>query len=291
MVIRKAIVAGQFYPGDAARCRAELRDLLRAESAAVETTTRLIGGLVPHAGWICSGAVAGKVFAALAATRQPSTIILLGGVHRYGSRRAAVFSDGVWETPLGHLETDSALARRVLEASDLFANDPRAHESEHSLEVQAPFIKHLFPSAKILPIMVPSTIDSDKVGRAVAVAIEAENRDAIVVGTTDLTHYGPDYGFMPHGLGREGNRWAKDANDPKFIELVCAMRFGDLVAETTVSRNACSSGAAAATVAACAALGATQGVLLDHTSSSEVLSRLGYPEGENSVGYAGIVFK
>jgi AmmeMemoRadiSam system protein B len=169
-------------------------------------------------------------------------------------------------------------------------DDPYAHEDEHSLEVQAPFIRLLFPDAKIVPIMVPPRGIADEVGEAVARTITSYNYDAVVVGTTDLTHYGPHYGFVPEGIGEKAIRWAKDVNDRRFIDMVCALRGGSIVAEALQHKNACSSGAVAATVAACAALGATRGVLLQHTTSSEVLAEQTTQHIEDSVGYAGIIF-
>jgi AmmeMemoRadiSam system protein B len=150
-----------------------------------------------------------------------------------------------------------------------------------------PFIKHLFPLAKVAPIMVPINKTAPEVGQAVGRTLQSYKYNATVVGTTDLTHYGPGYGFTPYGVGPDALRWAKDENDRRFIDLVCAMRDGDLVAEASKRHNACNSGAAAATIAAVRVLGATRGVLLRHTTSSEVLGG----EHEDAVGYAGIVFE
>jgi len=199
-----------------------------------------------------------------------------------------MFARGRWETPLGPVQIDTRLAERILGQTNLIVDDPYAHEDEHSLEVQAPFVRHLFPKARIVPLMVPAVVVAHEVGEAVARTLQAYDYDALIVGTTDLTHYGPHYGFMPMGIGPKGHEWAKD-NDKRFIELVRRMKGSKLVQEAGENRNACSSGAAAATVAAVTALGATEGVLLDHFSSSEV-SRQSLFDKSDSVGYAGIVF-
>jgi len=291
MVIREPVVAGQFYAAQPERCRADLEQLLGGASVPVDAGERLVGGLVPHAGWTCSGAVAGKVFRALAATTSPEVIILFGGVHHYRGREAAMFGAGRWETPLGPIEVDARLAERILGHTNLIVEDPYAHEDEHSIEVQMPFVKHLFPKAKIVPLMVPMVQTAHEVGEAVGRTLRAYDYDAVVVGTTDLTHYGPNYGYVPHGIGAKANAWAKESNDRRFIELVCTMKMKDLVTEAFDHKNACSSGAAAATLAAVAALGATEGILLEHTTSSEVLAGRSKGEMADSVGYAGIVFK
>lgn len=297
MIIREPAFAGPFYPAKPGPCRAELLKFLEASpcvsearGGTVDAPERLLGGLVPHAGWVCSAAVAGKVFVALAASRSPDVVILFGGVHRSRGPQAALFGSGRWETPLGPVKVDDRLAERILGHTNLIVDDPYAHEDEHSIEVQMPFVKHLFPDAKVVPIMVPPVETADEVGEAVARTLSAYKYDAVIVGTTDLTHYGPRYGFTPQGVGPKGNAWAKTQNDRRFIELVCSMKTKELVPEAADRKNACSSGAAAATLAAVTALGATRGVLLEQTTSSEVLADQFPGEQEDSVGYAAIVF-
>jgi len=290
MIIREPVVAGHFYAGSAERCRAELDGLLQCAELGATTDEPLIGGLVPHAGWACSGVTAARVLRALSLRRAPKVMILFGGVHRYRGKEAALFGSGQWETPLGPVEVDARLAERILGHTSLIVDDPYAHEDEHSIEVQLPFIKRLFPSVKIVPLMVPITQSAAEVGQAVARTLNAYDYDAMILGTTDLTHYGPHYGFTPQGVGIRGNAWAKEVNDRRFVDLVCKMRADDVVAEAALHRNACNAGAVAATIAAAAALGATQGVLLEHTTSAEVLGGKSGAEMADSVGYAGIVF-
>ncbi|MEK6798204.1 MAG: AmmeMemoRadiSam system protein B [Planctomycetota bacterium] len=290
MMVREPIVAGRFYEAGAERCRAAVVDLLSRAGEAFTTEKTIYGGLVPHAGWVCSGVVAARVFQAIRRQGLPRTIVLFGGVHRYRGREAALFGGGRWETPLGPVEIDSRLAERILGHTSLIIEDAYAHEDEHSLEVQVPFIKYLFPETRIVPIMVPSLATADEVGEAVGRTLKAYNSEAVVVGTTDLTHYGPNYGFIPEGVGAKGNRWAKEVNDRRFIDLVCRMQCETLVAEAVEKKNACSSGAAAATLATARTLGAACGVLLEHTTSSEVLTGLSNETMTDSVGYAGIVF-
>jgi len=291
MIVREPIAAGRFYDAQPERCRSELRQLLGTSiPGGAPCDKKIVAGLVPHAGWMCSGAVAAQVYQTLAAANSPATVVVFGGVHRHRGRQAAMFAEGQWETPLGPVEIDARLAERVMGHTNLVVNDPYAHEGEHSIEVQMPFLRYLFPEAKILPIMVPPGSTADEVGEAVARTLTTYNYDALIVGTTDLTHYGPNYGFTPEGVGADGNEWAKNVNDARFVDLVCAMQADSVVAEAREHKNACSSGAVAATIAAAKKLGATEGVVLEHTSSSEVLSqKMGTPQND-SVGYVGIVF-
>lgn len=290
MMIREPVVAGQFYPAGAKACRGQLAQLLNEAGPAAKLDRPVVGGLVPHAGWMCSGAVAAKVFNALAAGRSPQVIVLLGGVHRYRGKQGAMFGSGRWDTPLGPVEVDGRLAERILGHTNQIVDDPYAHEDEHSLEVQMPFLRHLFPDVKVLPIMVPIVKMAAEIGEAVGRTLKSYDYDALIVGTTDLTHYGPRYNFIPQGVGARANVWAKEDNDRRFIDLVCDLRAAELVPEAAGRRNACNSGAAAATITACQALGATAGVLLQHTTSSEVLGGNAPDDQTDSVGYAGIVF-
>lgn len=290
MMIREAVVAGQFYPANRDGCAKELEQLLAQEAQPLETERTPVAGLVPHAGWVCSGEVAAKVFRALSGGPKPDAIILFGGVHRHRGREAAMFAHGRWDTPLGPVDVDARLAERILGHTNLIVDDPYAHEHEHSLEVQIPFVRHVFPDSAIVPIMVPVIEKADEIGEAVGRTLKAYGYSALIVGTTDLTHYGPRYGFIPKGIGAEGNTWAKEENDTRFIDLVCSMRGKELVREASNRHNACSSGAAAATVAAATALGAKKGILLEHATSSEVLSAKFKEQQDDSVGYAGVVF-
>lgn len=289
-MIREPVVAGKFYPEDRRACDTELDALLAAETQRSELPTKLYGGIVPHAGWVYSGAVAAGVFRALRASRNAGVLILFGGVHGYRGRKAALFASGRWETPLGFVRVDDRLAERILGHTNLIAADAHAHEAEHSLEVQLPLVQRLFPGVPIVPIMVPPTPAAAEVGEAVARTIEVYEYDALVVGTTDLTHYGPHYGLVHHGTGPEANAWAKTENDRRFIDFVCAMRSTEVVAEANGRKNACNAGAVAATMRATLALGASQGILLSHVTSGEVASQRGLGGSENSVGYCGIVF-
>jgi len=289
MRIREPAVAGRFYPGDRTSCVADVDQMLASARERLPEAVEGVAGLVPHAGWVFSGCVAADVFAALESDRSPRSVILFGGVHRGIGSQAALFGDGRWETPLGTVDIDDRLAERILGQTNLIADDPFCHENEHSIEVQVPFVQRVFPNAKIVPIMVMPGPRAFEVGEAVGRTLRAYDYDAVVVGTTDLTHYGPNYGFTPRGVGAKGHAWAKDTNDRRFVDMVCSMQGDRVVEEAARNRNACSAGAVAATMATAGALGATKGTLLAHTSSAEVMGERGQ-DASDSVGYAGIVF-
>ena len=285
--VRRPVVAGQFYPGDRVSCAAMIEQCLPTEPSP-GLPEKIVAGLVPHAGWVFSGAVAARVFAAIDAQRAPETFVLLSAMHRWGASRPAVYARGRWATPLGEVEVDDALAAAVLEASGgLLIDFPGAHADEHSAEVQVPFIQHLFPEASILPVLIPPDKDAVRVGEIVAQAVSATERSAVIIGTTDLTHYGAmHYGFAPAGTGERALEWAR-GNDERVIKLILAMRAEEIVSETTTHHNACGGGAIAGTVAASRTMGAEKGYLLEHTTSHHVMPR---GPATDFVGYAAIVF-
>jgi AmmeMemoRadiSam system protein B len=290
MNVRRPAVAGRFYPRQRDACLQNIDQCLAAAGSAPADSGTVVGGIGPHAGWICSGAVAAQVATALSAGRHPKTAVLFGAVHVPTGRRAAIYPEGAWETPLGTVEIDSDLARAILSADNGIEANTLAHEMEHSIEVHVPFLQKLLPGLRIVPIMVPVNDHAPRVGAAVGRACREAGADVIVLGSTDLTHYGPTYDFVPRGIGVDGLAWAKEHNDRRMIELMLKMDESAIVPEARQNWNACGAGAIAATIAASKQLGATRATLLRHTTSFEVLGNLFKEEPIDAVGYAGIVF-
>ncbi len=290
MMIREPVQAGRFYAATAEQCRDDLRACLPRRDELGPLPAVVHGGIVPHAGWMCSGAVAARTFAAIAERRTPATVVVFGAVHWPMRSDAAVFGRGAWASPLGTIGIDERLAERVLGICPLVRDEPYAHEREHSIEVQVPFVQHFFPQARLLPIMVLPGPHAHEIGRAVARAAKDSDTDAVFLGSTDLTHYGPGYGMLSHGIGLPGLRWAKEYNDQRMIDLIVAMKEEAVVAEARAHQNACGAGAVAAAIAACRECGATTARVLEHTTSAEVLGELRMGSPVDAVGYAAIVF-
>ncbi len=245
-----------------------------------------VAGLVPHAGWEFSGAVAAKVFRTIRSQREPETLVLFGTVHR-SIPDNAVYSRGSWLTPFGEVMIDEDLADRILEqVGDFLERDESAHQHEHSIEVQMPFLKHFFPRAKAVPISVLPDKRAPDMGRRVGELLKQDGSDAIIVGTTDLTHYGDAYWFTPGGYGPAALDWMK-RNDARIIELATGLEAEKIVPEAARNQNACGAGAMAATVAAAKALGCAAGQTIEYTTSYDVM-----PEREfrMAVGYVGMIF-
>jgi len=290
MQIRQPVVAGQFYPADRQECLDQIRECLASHTLAESLPDPLVAGLVPHAGWTFSGPLAAMVFAAVKKQRGAvRTFVIFGAAHGYFGSMPALDGNDAWETPVGRAQIDDSL-RRALIADGVAVAASSAHRHEHSIEVQVPFIQHLFPEATIAPIIVPANESAVALGNAVAELSEDAAGGIVCIGSTDLTHYGPRYGFTPMGVGANALGWASNVNDRQFIDLAVALEPQRLLSNAIESGNACGPGAAAATVMAAKRLGATRGVLLAHTSSNDIMLRRMGMANHDSVGYAAIVF-
>jgi AmmeMemoRadiSam system protein B len=299
LTVRPPAVAGRFYPAEAQACRAQAESYVNSAQAAesnAESGRNWIGGIVPHAGWICSGAIAGRTIAALATAAQRQqgrpidVVVVFGAVHSAAPLDvAALDSHARWDVPGGPSDLPEALERRLIESSaDWFRVDERFHETEHAIEVELPLIQVPWPNAMILPVEVPAIEDAAEIGIATAAAIEEAKLSAVFLASSDLTHYGPGYRFTPAGIGLAGLDWAK-SNDRRMLELLTEMAVDRIVPEAQNRLNACGSGAIAAMLAACRERGATGGEILRHANSFETLAEVAPHGPENAVGYASVV--
>ena len=292
MAARRAVVAGQFYPASDKQCRAEIADCLAERPVTIKLPEKIVAGIVPHAGWTFSGDLAAMVFSAIEkANKTVDTFVIFGAVHSHFDSTAAVYDKGSWQTPMGEIKIDEELAALISKKSRSAKLNTEAHRYEHSIEVQVPFIQYLFKDAKIVPILTPPADFAVSVGSDVAECIKsAADKKIVCIGSTDLTHYGPRYGFNPQGSGAAGIKWAKEVNDRAFIDLALELKAEQILTKSMENQNACGPGAAAAAIAAARALGKTKGVLLAHTHSNEVMEKKFGQTSEESVGYAAIVY-
>lgn len=291
MQVRNPIVAGQFYPGQYDSCVDEINQCLEAQAPSESLPDTIVAGIVPHAGWVFSGSLAALVFSSIKQQHEKvNTFVIFGATHGYFGHLPAVYDKGSWMTPLGEAAVDEELANAVLD-SGAAVSDPEAHRSEHSIEVQVPFIQYLFPGAKLLPVLTPPQEQAISLGEVVGdIILQDKQKKIVCIGSTDLTHYGPRYGFTPKGTGKEALQWAHNVNDKEFIDLALKLEPQRLLTSAAENCNACGAGAAAASVAAAKKLGKTAGLLLEQTNSNEVMRRKMGTSSAESVGYAAIVF-
>jgi hypothetical protein len=183
---RMPVVAGQFYPDQADKLRREVEGYL----AGAPSPRSAIGIMVPHAGYLYSGAIAGQTFSQI---EIPPAVILLGPNHTGHGARLSVFPNGSWTTPLGETLVDGDLAARIVKECPGAMADDLAHRHEHSLEVQLPFIQVLSPTTKIVPVCIGHSALDDLLafGEALGRVLQQAASRVLLVASSDMTHYEP----------------------------------------------------------------------------------------------------
>ncbi|OQX20112.1 MAG: AmmeMemoRadiSam system protein B [Desulfobulbaceae bacterium A2] len=264
---REPVVAGRFYPADPGELRRTLAGLIPTLTA--EQRQEALAAVVPHAGYVYSGAVAGETLARL---RLPGTVLLLGPNH-HGRGAPAALDRRCWRTPLGEVPVDQELAARILAAETGIVLDETAHDSEHSLEVQVPLLQWLRADISLVPIVLGHLRyeDCQLVARTLADAIRGLGRPVLLVASTDMSHY----------VSRE----QAARKDGRALERLQALDPAGLY-RTVHELHISMCGVVPTTVALLAALelGARQAQLVRYTDSGAVSG-----DTAQVVGYAGAI--
>jgi len=184
MAARPPAVAGQFYDARAERLERDVRALL-PDGHAPEPA---FGAIVPHAGFVYSGGVAGAVYARLSI---PATCVILCPNHTGRGAPAALEPSDAWRTPLGDVKMDRRMADRLLALAPSLEEDVEAHRREHSLEVQLPFLQVLRPDVQIVPVCLgePSVALCREVGEALGRLRAEEGEAPLLIASSDMNHY------------------------------------------------------------------------------------------------------
>lgn len=271
-MIRRMSLPYGWYPGDPQEI-ARLLDGWAAERGMAVAT------LAPHAGWRYSGRSAARSIASL---RGGADLVVIFGGHRGAEGGFWIDRSEAFETPLGSIKADEDAASI---ASGLRALDEDLYAGrDNSVEVLLPMVKHFLGDASILVLRPPATMSSYEFGGDLARMLRERGRSAVAIGSSDLTHYGPRYGFVPKGRGSEAARWAREVNDAALIEAALKLDPERVLALALERGAACSPGAIAACIGFSEALGAHDGQLLQYASSLDA------SDDENFVGYASISY-
>jgi AmmeMemoRadiSam system protein B len=266
-MIREPAVAGAFYPAGAAELAAGVDRYLAASGRAAKTA---IGVVVPHAGYIYSGAVAGATYATVAV---PARVVVLGPNHTgLGFSRAALSPADAWRTPIGAVPLDAPLGE-ALAAGPGVAPDAAAHAREHSLEVQLPFLQRARPDVAVAPLCLAHLSYGQCERLADTVAGAARDAGALVVASSDMSHY------LPAAEAR--------AADHRALEPLLALDAEGLyrrVHEEEITM--CGIIPAVVMLLAACALGARSAELVRYAHSGEVSG-----DDDRVVGYAGVVVR
>ena len=277
MEVRTPAVSGTFYPDDEKELKSLIHDCFMhpigpGKIPTADSNRKIYGVICPHAGFVYSGPVACHSFYAISSSS--SNLAIMVGPNHYGiGQNVASMIDAGWKTPLGLVEIDSESALELREDLDIMEFDSFSHSKEHSIEVQVPMLQETFSrEMKILPISLINQEQKIATQVGTAIAKIAEKKDALLIGSSDFTHY-------------EENEFAH-RQDLALIEPILKLdvdEFYKVLYERKVT--ACGFGAIAATMIASKELGATEGKLLRYATSGDV-------SGDKSsvVGYASIIF-
>ncbi|NCO60540.1 MAG: AmmeMemoRadiSam system protein B [Deltaproteobacteria bacterium CG_4_8_14_3_um_filter_51_11] len=283
MDIRRADFAGSWYPELRSDCLKEIEELEHSAFMCPELKGRAVGGIVPHAGWYYSGLLSLSVIRCMKMGTDADTCIIFGR-HLPISGRNFMMKGGAWATPLGDLVIDSEIAEKLSNRFPFTVETASRHEPDNTIELQLPFLKYYFPQIRILPLGLPPVAASFDIAISACEISLAMGRKTIVLGSTDLTHYGPNYDFTPHGTGNKAVSWVKEVNDRRSRHLMVSMDAEALVAEALRSASACCGGAAGSAIEAARTLGASRAEEIGYYTSYDVRADSSF------VGYSGIVF-
>jgi MEMO1 family protein len=268
--VRSPAVAGRFYPHKREALLRDVDQYLEPQSLDEKTVHSAIGCVVPHAGYMYSGHVAGAVYRLLPSR---SHYVVLGPNHWCRGAPLAIMSEGSWLTPLGEVPVDTELARHIRERCPLLAENAEAHAGEHSLEVQIPFLQRLSGTLTFVPIAIAMADYSslELLGRAVADAIRRSAEPVLIVASSDMNHYEPD------GITRE--------KDEKAIEKILQLDpVGMLEVIRDLDISMCGYAPTVAMLVAAKELGAREARLIRHATSADTGG-----DTDSVVGYAGII--
>ena len=281
MKARKAVFAGSWYPESASECQRQIKEFIKDEKAI--SGIKPVGGIVPHAGWYFSGKIACNVIKILSEAGTPD-VLLVFGMHLHPGSPRFLMKEGSWETPFGEIEIEEGITARLADKYSFEIETAQRFTRDNTIELQLPFIKYFFKDVKIVPMGVPPVEESLNIGKDAVKIAKSLGLKVMVLGSTDLTHYGENYGFVSHGAGSQAVKWVKNENDKKVIDAMLEMNPGKVIKEALSNDNACCAGAAATAISAAKELGATRAELVSYTTSYDI------SPGDSFVGYAGIVF-
>ena len=276
MSVRKRALPQGWYPSGAERTRSAIEAMAKGFTPVHDASG--IAGVVPHAGWEFSGSLVLEVMTTF--SRLVDTIVIIGG-HLGPADGILCASEDFYETPLGLMPADldlrDVLASRVSMSEDLYA--------DNSVEVLLPFARYLFPDARALGLRCAPTREAVALGKAIADAGRQLKRRIAVLGSTDLTHYGPNYGFCPAGSGESGVSWVQEVNDRRLVEALLAMKPEKVLDLATTEKSACSAGGAVSALSFAHELGVVRGALVRYATSLDV------HRADSFVGYAGVLYR
>ncbi len=272
-MIRAPAVAGQFYPYSREMLQKQVEESIDKKSK----KEHALGAMCPHAGYMYSGKPAGLVYSRM---KIPDTLVILGPNHTGIGADFAIMTDGIWRMPLGEVKIDKPLAEEIFKNSKVLEDDFTAHQHEHSIEVQLPFIQYFSDDFQFVPITMRHYAPDDEylnvctdIANAIATAVKNTRESVTIIASSDLTHY------EPHEVANKKDHAILDA----VLELD-AKKLLQVVRDLRVSM--CGFGPVTVMLLACKKLGAKKAELVKYMTSGDVTKDYGAV-----VGYGGVIVK
>ncbi|RKY35770.1 MAG: AmmeMemoRadiSam system protein B [Candidatus Omnitrophota bacterium] len=265
---RKPVAADKFYPAD----KFALLNQIETMTVSTKHKQQALALIVPHAGYVYSGAVAGKVISLVEIT---DTVLLLGPNHTGLGKLYSLMCSGIWETPLGNVNINQQLANMIVKGSKIIEEDRKAHIYEHCLEVELPFLQYYNPRLNIVPLVVADTQIKrlKEAAQNIANTLKAFSEQVLLVVSTDFSHY------EPQEVAKE--------KDSAAIQAILNLEPEDLFYKVnTLNISMCGFAPVVMLLYICKELGVKKVELIDYQTSGRVSG-----DYSSVVGYAGIVIR
>ncbi len=280
MNIRNRALPEGWYPSS----EGEIRELLsewKQNFHSRDGSGGIIAGIVPHAGWAFCGSFIAEVLSSL--QKNFETIVILGG-HNSPGGPVIEYSEDFWSLPSGDLGRDKELAKRVNEHLPEDISIVSEESVDNTVEVIMPLIAEMYPDVKWAAWRLPSDENSIEFGKILADTAKIIGRRIAVIGSTDLTHYGPNYGFTPRESLKSPVAWVKE-RDSRILQALSEFKGEKALELAAEEHSACSAGAAVGAMIFARNLGCSNGQILNYATSKEV-----HPSS-SFVGYGSIVWE
>lgn len=287
--MREPVVAGMFYEDDFGELDKQINDCFThklgpGDLPISKRDKNILGIIAPHAGYIYSGACAAWSYKEIAESKIPDLFIVIGLSH---SGFGSCISLQGWSTPFGVVKNFKKFSKALADDSKLKVNE-EAHANEHSLEVQLPFLqfvnKDYLEKIKICPIIASPDLQFTEIAEAIKKKIDEFGKKVCVIASSDFTHYGINYGYMPFSRDVKENMYKLDKGAINFIEKLNPKGFLSYISETRAT--ICGSYPIATMLELCKLLGATNASLLQYYTSGDIMN-----DYSSAVGYGAIVVK
>jgi len=284
--MRTAAVSGMFYEANKEKLLKQIETAFNSKQGPGKIGENkgniIIGVVSPHAGYFYSGSCAAHAYKAIAESQKPEVFIILGTNHT-GNGESSILTED-FQTPLGIAKVDTEFCQKLKQNCEIQEN-PEMHRQEHSIEVQIPFLQYIYKeNFKIAPIVISSGSDYKKIAQGITKTIQETNKKTIIIASSDFTHYGVNYGYVPFTDNVQQNMYKLDAVAIKHITNQDTEKFIEYIQkkEATI----CGAHAIAVMTETSKQLGCNKGKLLKYYTSGDITM-----DYNNSVGYAAIIIE